>query len=292
MSSIGSAIGGALGLISSKKSSDSAKDAASTSAEGQVQAAQIAADSALPWSTTGTGGYATFDEEGRTADLGLNPELQNIYDGMLSRSHTWQPMIQDFINDPWGAQDALYNQLKEVYAPQQERERLSMEKRLLSQGLFGQGEGEAGANPHMQALLEAQQMQDLNLRNQSMSQVQSLIDKYLGRQTADIGQATGLLDVPIQYANVGTGIGGNLASGGNAAAEILSNSAVNSAAANAAADSSMWNTLRSYTPQIGDAFNTVFNPSSVGTSMPSNIGPFSNSWDTNYATTADFNLPW
>ena len=39
-----------------------------------------------------------------------------------------------------------------------------------------------------------------------------MIDTLLGREAGDIGQATGLLDIPLQQANVGMGVGGTLGS--------------------------------------------------------------------------------
>ena len=51
---------------------------------------------------------------------------------------------------------------------------------------------------------------------------QALIAALLGRETGDIGTATGLLNVPMQQANLGRGIGGSI---GNLAAQGLASRA-------------------------------------------------------------------
>ena len=55
-------------------------------------------------------------------------------------------------------------------------------------------------------------------RTAGFSQAQGLIDTLLGRESGDMGQAVGLLDVPLQQGKLGLGIGGTL---GNAAATGL-----------------------------------------------------------------------
>ena len=44
----------------------------------------------------------------------------------------------------------------------------------------------------------------------SFNQAQAYIDSLLGRESGDIGTATGLLNIPLQYGKLGRGIGGDL----------------------------------------------------------------------------------
>jgi hypothetical protein len=214
------------GLIASS----GAKSAARTSAAAQDRAAQLAYEQSLPWTVTGAGGEAGFDEGGRLANLTLAPELQNIYQGMLTRSGTWAPMVQDIIADPFAAQQRLYQQQQALFAPEQQRERLALENRLLAQGMLGS----TGGALRSQALSEAQGTQNLQRQIAAMTQAQGLIDTYLGRETSDIGQAAGLLNIPLQYANLGRGIGGDLSSVATTGAALRSIGAQNLADTQAA----------------------------------------------------------
>jgi len=66
-------------LVGALIGSSATKSAAKTSAAASDRAAQLAYESALPWTTVGQGGYAGFDEETKQALLGLSPELQTLY---------------------------------------------------------------------------------------------------------------------------------------------------------------------------------------------------------------------
>jgi hypothetical protein len=188
-----------------------AKSAAKTQAAAQDRAAQLAYEQSLPWSVTGAGGGATFDEEGRAGEVTLSPELQEIYGGLLTRRGTWAPMVQDLMTDPEAAQQRFYQQQRAILEPERERQRLATENRLLSMGLMGQGSAAyGGGNPMMMSLLKAQEESDRALNWEALAKSQGLIDTYLGRESADLASATGLLDIPLQYANLGRGIGGSL----------------------------------------------------------------------------------
>jgi hypothetical protein len=75
-----------------------------------------------------------------------------------------------------------------------------------------------------------------------------MIDQLLGRESGDIGQAVGLLDVPQQQGNLAMGVGGQL---GSAAATGL---AARSAAAQTLGQANAQSTLGSVGSQLGGLF--------------------------------------
>jgi len=203
-----------------------AKSAAKTQAAAQDRAAQLAYEQSMPWSITGAGGTATFDESGRAGEVTLSPELQNIYSGLLTRGRGWASQIQDLMGSPEAAQKRFYEQQRAILEPERERARLATENRLLSMGLMGQGAAAyGGGNPMMMSLLKAQEESDRALNWESLAKAQGLIDTYLGRETSDYGQALGMLDVPLQYANLGRGIGGSLSQAAAVGAGLRSSGA-------------------------------------------------------------------
>jgi len=177
--------------------------AADKTASAQRDAAQLQYQQSLPWSTTGLFGGATFDEGGRTAELALSPELKAEYERLYGRAGATAEEVAALAGDPFTAQKKLYEQQKSLFAPQQEKERLAMESRLLSQGRLGTtgGAGQFGE------VIERQQMQDLARQVQSMDQAQGLIDTLRAREAGDISQALTLGELPLAYANLGRGIG-------------------------------------------------------------------------------------
>jgi len=220
------AIGAGGAIIGGMISSSGAKSAAKTQAAAQERAAQLAYEQSLPWDVSGLGGGITASEDDRSMQLGLSPELENIYSGMLSRSGTWAPMVQDLIADPFTAQQRFYEQQQAIFDPIQQRERLAAENRLLSMGLMGQGSAAyGGGNPLMQSVLNAQQESNRARQWESLTKAQGFIDTYLGRETSDLGTAIGLLDIPLQYANVSRGTQGNLSSAAQTGAALRSSGA-------------------------------------------------------------------
>jgi len=108
--------------------------------------------------------------------------------------------------DPFEAADMFYQQGQALVAPEEAQLRSDAETRLLAQGRLGSTGGQRAMGE-----LEKQILMDRDRRRLgSMNQAQQLITNLLGRETADLGTAVGLLDVPIQYSNVGRGIGGTL----------------------------------------------------------------------------------
>ena len=78
--------------------------------------------------------------------------------------------------------------------------------------------GGTGGAQEREALETAFEVADMGRRNQAFSRAQNLVGTLLSRESGDIGTATGLLNIPLQMANLGRGIGGDL---GNLAASGL-----------------------------------------------------------------------
>lgn len=176
----------------------------------------LAAEQAVPWSTGGLFGAATFDPETRTALQTLSPELQTEYDAYMASTAANREQVAALGTDPYAAGKQFYEQQKALYAPEQEQQRLALENRLLGQGMLGS----SGGALQTQALLEAQQQQDAAAQIAGFDKAQALIDTYRGRQAADLGMVESLGMLPAQYASLAQGIGttqGTIAQAGAAA---------------------------------------------------------------------------
>jgi len=277
----GVAVGAGATLLSGAMGASAAKKAAATSAEAQRQAAELAYKQSLPWDVTGAGGSVSFDEGGRAAELALSPELQSAYGTTLGRAGMWagSPFFQQYAADPFGLQQKIYEQQLAGLAPQRERDWLALENRLGSQGTRGLSVGGQG-NPLARAFFQAQEEANLGLFNQALTTGQGLIDTALGREQADYGQALQFLDVPLQYANLGRGIGGTLSSAATAGAQLRAQGAQQLAAAQAAGaygTSSAMNKIfgsQNFQDQISGMFSSTYAP----TMSQGYTSPPANSW--------------
>jgi len=209
------AIGGGLSYLGASQEADAARDAAQAQANAMMANAAAAEAAAQPWSVGSLGGTAGFDEASRTALLNLSPELQNIYSGALERSGLWGSQALALGLDPFAAANTFYEQQQQYWDPKEAQLRSDLESRLLAQGRLGTTGGQRTMGELEESIGALQQAR----RNESMSQAQSLVNELLGRETSDIGQAVGLLNIPLQQANVGMGLGGQL---GSAAAKAMS----------------------------------------------------------------------
>ena len=203
---VGPVIGAGLGLFGSKLESDSALDAEEAKAAALERNADKALAAAEPWATVGEGGFADFDPESRAALLQLSPDLQAIFKGALGRSGLWGEQAMALGANPFAAADAFYDQQQAYWEPQEQQLRTDAETRLLAQGRLGNTGGQRQLAGMEKSILEAQGQRRID----SMNQSQQLINTLLGRESADIGQAVGLLNIPLQYGALGKGIGGDL----------------------------------------------------------------------------------
>ena len=203
---LGSLVGGGLSFLGARESGQSTRNAAQLQADTINGNASAALAQAQPWSVGGLGGTAEFDEGNRTIMQNLSPQLANIYQGSLDRSGIWGGQATALGADPFAAADAFYNQQQGYWDPKEQDLRTNLETRQLAQGRLG-STGGANELGQLEESIGAGQAQR---RTASFGQAQGLIDSLLGREVADIGQATGLLNIPGQMTNQGMGLGSDL----------------------------------------------------------------------------------
>ena len=168
--------------------------AAKKAAEQQRQAGEQAYQRSLPRNVSGLFGSFGYDEQGGST-MALSDDLQAQYDALMGRAGATASQIQDL--DPMALQQQLYNQQLGLVAPEQERQSLAQESRLLQQGRLGS----TGGAGQMQALQEAQGQQRLGLLSNSYQQAQATQDAMRQREMQDLATMMQIGSMPGQYAN-------------------------------------------------------------------------------------------
>ena len=120
--------------------------------------------------TTGLGQTTTTPTGG--IDVGLSPEQQALQSQLLSQA---TGLFGQVGVDPSTAQADLYEQMRAVQRPEEERQRLALEERMLSQGRLGlQSSAYGGSSPELlaqeTARQEAMARANLAARQQSMAE--------------------------------------------------------------------------------------------------------------------------
>lgn len=183
--------------------------------------ANMAYQQSLPQQYTGM--FGGYDPD--TGEF-LNQDMQNLMQQYMDRRGQTAAQIQDL--DPMELQQQLYNQQLGLLAPEQERQSLAQESRLLQQGRLGS----TGGAGQMQALQEAQGQQRLGLLSNSYQQAQATQDAMRQREMQDLATMMQIGSIPGQYA----GQSMNLAKlrGANAwnRANMISGAVTNKAGAN------------------------------------------------------------
>ena len=132
--------------------------------------------------TTGLGGATTTPEGGYS--LQMSPEQQALQNQLLGQS---QALFGQVGVDPSTAQADLYEQIRATQRPEEQRQRLALEERMLSQGRMGlSSSAYGGASPELlaqeTARQEAMARANLAARTQAM-----------GEQAQALTAASGLL---------------------------------------------------------------------------------------------------
>jgi len=120
--------------------------------------------------TTGLGTTTTTPTGG--LDIGLSPEQQALQTQLMGQA---QGLFGQVGVDPSTAQADLYEQMRAVQRPEEERQRLALEERMLSQGRMGlQSAAYGGSSPELlaqeTARQEAMARANLTARQQSMAE--------------------------------------------------------------------------------------------------------------------------
>jgi len=239
-------IGAGLSYLGSRSNAKAATQAAQQQAAAIQNATTQSLAAAEPWGVGSLGGTAGFDPDSHTALLELSPELQSIYQGALTRSGMWGEQLGQYSGDPFAAQDKFYQQQQALAAPEEERLRLANETRQMAQGRLGTTGGARQTEALETALGQAQTQR----QTQAFTQAQSLIDNLLGRESGDMATATGLLNIPMQQANLGRGLGADLGAQARAGLQARTGAASNLANVQAAYGSNMGHAMN----QLGGLF--------------------------------------
>jgi hypothetical protein len=188
------------------------------------QAAQVLGEQAVagtefrPYTVTSDLANVTTTPEGGFA-IGLSPEQQAAQQQLQQQA---TGLFGQVGADPTTAQAQLFEQMRAVQRPEEERQRLALEERLLSQGRLGLSSAAyGGASPELlaqeTARQEAMARANLGARQQAMAEQSQAAQ--LGGMLQAAGyqpqqQALGLLtasQVPAGFADIGRRTGTELA---------------------------------------------------------------------------------
>lgn len=189
-------IGGAMSIFGAKESASAARDAASTSANAQVRAAQIAAESSKFRPVGVTTGFGTsnfgYDEAGNltTAGYTLNPELTQLRDQYLRQAYANQTpqQIATAAQGMLSGVGNMYN-LAGQLMPTSTVRNISPEAQALAQRYSGVSAAlmpstfQTGASPEAQAYAENLRQISLNLAPKTYDTAQAA-KTYMTEQQA------------------------------------------------------------------------------------------------------------
>jgi len=226
-----------LGGIFANKQAKKAQSAAN-------EAAQFAYEQSRPQNYQGMfGGYDTGTGEY------LNENMQAMMQQFMDRRGQTAAQIQDL--NPLELQQSLYNQQLGLLQPEQERQALAQESRLLQQGRLGS----TGGAGQMQALQEAQGQQRLGLLSNSYQQAQQTQDAMRQREMQDLAAIMQLGSIPGQYAGQSLNFANQRAGAAFNAAQMRSGAALGRAGATAGMIGSA---LQGFNSQEGMKFTNPF----------------------------------
>lgn len=143
--------------------------------------------------------YLTTKSQGEFDTLGRDARTQ----GLLSQSDNY---FNTAAMSPSQAQAYLYEQLRAVQRPEEQRQRLALEERMMSQGRLGFSSSVyGGASPELlaqaKAIEEARASANLTARQQAMKESQQAFDRGTGLLTStnemraqDLKEAAGMFE--------------------------------------------------------------------------------------------------
>lgn len=170
------------GIEKAKDALLTAGSQAQTGAETIGTQAQ-AATQFQPFAVTGTtGGVATTPQGGTT--LTLTPQQQALQTSLFGTAGNLAGQLGQF--DQAGREQDIYSRIRAMQTPEEERQRLALEQRLLGQGRLGLQTAQYGGSPEQFAMAKAQaeaqnqagmlaMQQALTERQQGIADVQGLM---------------------------------------------------------------------------------------------------------------------
>ena len=181
--SLSDLIGAAAGYYNTDEAAKAALELGEQSAQAAEQLGQTAAGMTefKPFTvTTGLGASTTTPEGGYA--LSLTPEQEALQTQLLGQSKT---LFGQVGVDPSTAQADLYEQIRATQRPEEQRNALALEERMLSQGRLGlSSDAYGGATPEMlaqqTAVQEAMGRANLGARTQAMAEQKQMFDTATG----------------------------------------------------------------------------------------------------------------
>lgn len=198
-----------------------------------TNAAQQAANLSkyTPANITSGYGSANFDSNGN-ANMSLSAPYQSARDQLLGQANQYGNQINSYGND---FVNSTYNNLRQMASFNEQQDRTNLENRLAAQGMLGS----TGGGIQSQALLNSQNMADVDRQVQATQLGDQLQNSLLSRQTTALNGASTLDQLPLQNASLGMQIGAqNL--GAN---QYAGNALMSGATTNAGMGSSLINGL-------------------------------------------------
>jgi len=153
---IASGLFGGLGSYSLGKKEREAEEALGKEilSRGQALGTQAVEGSRFqPFSVTSSLGGVQGTAEGGF-DMNLSPEQQALQDRLFGMSGSF---LDELGGDPLERQQALYEQIRTIQRPEEERQQLALENRLLGQGRLGLMTSQYGGSPEQFAQALAQE---------------------------------------------------------------------------------------------------------------------------------------
>lgn len=231
------ALQGAGGYYGSEQAIEAARAAGETGFNLSEQQGTRALENSTfrPYTVTSNLSQVGTDERGGF-NVNLSPEQQAMQNQAFGQASS---LFGQVGVDPRIAQEQLYNQMRDIQRPDEERNRLALEERMLSQGRLGlSSNAYGGSSPELlaqeTAIQEAMARSNLAARTQSLSERDQAAT--LGGQLQGFGykpqnQALGLLEasqVPAGFANQGQRLGAELQqrAGSNAVESFMQGSSL------------------------------------------------------------------
>lgn len=257
------------GAIGSALQAKGAKKAAAENQAGQEAAAKYALEGSYPYNVAGSLGGVKFDNEGKAIGLGLSETFQKQQDAMISSADANRAYLAGIEADPLTAENRYYDQQMALLAPGQEAEREALDAQLIARGMLGS----TGGMGQMQGLREAQGTTNLQVRQSASDRVQDMIDRYRGRISEDVSNATVLGQQPLAYAELGVKTGGMLSQAAMLGSRYLSGAALTNANMTMGRYGGMGNALRGF-KGFGSSNATGYSDSGQRTSQGRVINNF------------------
>ena len=186
MSFLSDLAGGAAGYLTTEEAIEDVRKLGETS---QQQALDLGEDiygraQFQPFTVTTSLGGATTTPTGGFG-LDLSPEQQALQNQLLGQS---QALFGQVGVDPSMAQADLYEQIRATQRPEEQRQALALEERMLSQGRLGlSSDAYGGASPELlaqeTARQEAMARASLGARTQAMAEQKQALDAATGMMT-------------------------------------------------------------------------------------------------------------